>query len=58
MENNISGYLWGYKNPNAGYKSFEKFRNLYSKSDLFCRGDIGGDIESYKKIIDNIITLN
>lgn len=50
MENNISGYLWGYKNPNAGYKSFEKFRNLYSKSDLFCRVDIGGDIESYKKI--------
>lgn len=50
MGNNISGYLWGYKNPNAGYKSFEKFRKQYPKSDLFCRIDIGGDAESYTKI--------
>jgi hypothetical protein len=50
MKELISGYLWGYKNIEAGDKSFEKFRKIYPNSDLFCRVDIDGDIDGYTKI--------
>lgn len=50
MKELISGYLWGYKNIEAGNKSFQKLREIYPTSDLFCRVDIDGDINGYTDI--------
>jgi hypothetical protein len=50
MGNNLSAYLWGYKNTIAGNKTFELFRKIYQTEDLFCRVDIDGDIDTYKTI--------
>lgn len=52
MKNLISAYLWGFRNIEAGNKTFQKFRELYPESDLFCRIDIDGDIKNYKSISD------
>tara|TARA_R110000772_G_scaffold88874_2_gene184343 strand:+ start:1464 stop:2219 length:756 start_codon:yes stop_codon:yes gene_type:complete len=49
MENNISAYLWGYKNYQAGQKSVETFRKFYPESDVFIRIDTDGDFENYKE---------
>jgi hypothetical protein len=53
MKNIISGYLWGYEKIEAGNKSLATFRKFYPNSDLFCRVDIGGNIEGYKKISES-----
>ena len=35
MNNEISAYLWGYKNYIAGVKSVESFKQFYPNSDVF-----------------------
>ena len=45
----ISSYLWGYKNYEAGSKCIETFRKFYPNSDIFLRVDTDGDYDNYKK---------
>lgn len=52
MENNISAYLWGYKDYKAGQKSVETFRKFYPNSDVFVRIDTDGDMENYKPSLE------
>lgn len=52
MENNISAYLWGYKDYKAGQKSVETFRKFYPNSDVFVRIDTDGDMENYKSSLE------
>ena len=47
MSNLISGYLWGYKNYEAGIKSIETFKKFYPQSDVFVKIDTDGDLENY-----------
>lgn len=53
MNNEISAYLWGYKNYIAGVKSVESFKQFYPNSDVFVRIDIDGDIENYKSNLES-----
>jgi hypothetical protein len=50
MKNKLSGYLWGYKNIEAGEKSIETFKKFYPDSDLFITVDVGGEIDGYTEI--------
>jgi len=50
MKNQLSAYLWGYQNIEAGEKSVETFKKFYPDSDLFLTIDVGGDIDGYTKI--------
>ena len=50
MKNELSAYLWGYQNIEAGEKSVETFKKFYPDSDLFLTVDVGGDIDGYTKI--------
>ena len=50
MKNELSAYLWGYQNIEAGEKSVETFKKFYPDSDLFLTIDVGGDIDGYTKI--------
>ena len=48
----VSGYLWGYKDYQAGDKSFETFKKFYPNGELYLKVDLGGDEENYKKVAE------
>lgn len=48
----LSGYLWGYKNYQAGDKSFETFRKFYPNGELYLKVDLGGDESNYKSVAE------
>lgn len=52
MNKIVSGYLWAWKNYEAGLKSVNSLRKFYSDADIFINVDYEGDVETYKKICD------
>ena len=48
----VSAYLWGYKDYQAGDKSFETFKKFYPDGELYLKVDLGGDEENYKKVAE------
>jgi len=48
----VSGYLWGYKDYQAGDKSFETFRKFYPDGELYLKVDLGGDESNYKSVAE------
>ena len=52
MSKLISGYLWAWKNTEAGLKSVNTLKKFYSDADIFINVDYDGDIETYQKICD------
>jgi hypothetical protein len=50
MNKLISGYLWAWKNTEAGLKSVNSLKKFYSNSDIFINVDYDGDVETYQKI--------
>lgn len=50
----ISGYLWAFKNYEAGKKSLQTLKKFYSDADLFINVDFDGDLENYKKAAEEI----
>ena len=54
MSKLVSGYLWAWKNIEAGTKSVNSLRKFYPDADIFINVDFEGDNENYKKICDDI----
>jgi hypothetical protein len=52
MSKLVSGYLWAWKNTEAGLKSVNSLKKFYSDADIFINVDYEGDIETYQKICD------
>jgi hypothetical protein len=52
MSKIVSGYLWAWKNYDAGLKSVNSLKKFYPDTDIFINVDYEGDIETYKKICD------
>lgn len=52
MSKLVSGYLWAWKNTEAGLKSVNSLKKFYSDADIFINVDYEGDVETYKKICD------
>lgn len=50
MQKIISGYLWAWKNCEAGKKAVQTLRKFYPDSDIFINVDYDGDIDTYQKI--------
>lgn len=48
--NILDGYLWGYKNWQAGDKVIKKFKEFYPDGQFQIIVDLGGDLKNYKKI--------
>jgi hypothetical protein len=48
----ISGYLWAWKNTEAGLKSVNSLKKFYSDSDIFINVDYEGDVTNYTNICD------
>lgn len=53
MSKLISGYLWAWRNYEAGEKSVGSLKKFYNDADIFINVDYEGDIENYKRICDN-----
>ena len=53
MNKLISGYLWAWKNWQAGSKSVSSLKKYYPDTDIFINVDYEGDIHNYKKICEN-----
>jgi len=52
MSKLVSGYLWAWKNCDAGLKSVNSLKKFHSDADIFINVDYEGDIATYKKICD------
>lgn len=52
MSKIISGYLWAFKNYNAGAKSVGCLKKFYPDADIFINVDYDGDTENYKDICE------
>jgi hypothetical protein len=52
MDKLVSGYLWAWKNYEAGIKSVTSLRKFFNNADIFINVDYDGDVENYKKICD------
>lgn len=52
MNKLISGYLWAWKNWQAGSKSVASLKKFYPNSDIFINVDFEGDVKNYKKICE------
>jgi hypothetical protein len=52
MSKLVSGYLWAWKNYEAGLKSVNSLKKFYPDSDIFINVDYEGDVETYSKICD------
>jgi hypothetical protein len=50
MKNLIDGYLWAFKNYEAGSKSIQCLNRIYSDSTVFVNVDYDGDYENYEKV--------
>ena len=50
MNKLVSGYLWAWKNTEAGSKSVETLKRYYPDADIFINVDYDGDVATYKKI--------
>ena len=48
----LDGYLWGYKNVEAGDNVFRKFKEFYPNGSTFIIVDKGGDETGYQNIAD------
>lgn len=49
----VSAYLWGYRDYEAGAKSIQTFRQFYPDSDVFVRIDTDGDLDNYKSSLQS-----
>jgi hypothetical protein len=61
MEKVISGYLWAFRNFEAGRTSLKSLRKFYPDSNLYINVDYDGDVENYTKIGDELnatVTVN
>jgi hypothetical protein len=52
MSKIVSGYLWAWKNYEAGLKSVNSLKKFYPNADIFINVDYEGDVEAYQKICD------
>ena len=50
MSKLISGYLWAWKNYEAGLKSVNSLKKFYSDADIFINVDYEGDVTNYTNI--------
>lgn len=59
MNKLISGYLWAWRNWEAGSKSVATLKRFYPDADIFINVDYEGDIDTYDRIcIENNYTLS
>jgi len=54
MNKLISGYLWAFRNYEAGSTSVNSLRKFYPDSDIFINVDYDGDHDNYKQISQQI----
>ena len=52
MSKLISGYLWAWKNYEAGFKSVNSLKKFYPNADIFINVDYDGDVTNYTNICD------
>jgi hypothetical protein len=52
MNKIISGYLWAWKNIEAGTKSVKTLKKFYPDADIFINVDYDGDVDGYKNICE------
>ncbi len=50
----ISGYLWAWRNWEAGSKSVATLKKYYPDADIFINVDYDGDIDTYDKICNEL----
>ena len=53
MSKLVSGYLWAWKNWEAGSKSVATLKKYYRDADVFINVDFDGDFINYKKVCDD-----
>lgn len=50
MSKLVSGYLWAWRNYEAGLKSVNGLKKFYKDADIFINVDYEGDVTNYEKI--------